>query len=901
MRATKRLLAIACILFPTLPSVAGRAATPPARSSTGTRASASADPKLLRELVWRCVGPANMSGRISSIAVPEGKPSTLFLGFGTGGVFKSPNAATTWSALFEKQPVATIGAIGLWGKNGDVVWVGTGEANSRNSSSWGRGVFRSNDGGGTWKSMGLEATSTIARIVPHPTDSNTVYVAALGRLWGENPERGVYKTVNGGASWTQVLKVDARTGAVDLVMDPSDPNTLFAAMYARRRRAWSYDDGSATAGIFRTRDGGKSWTRLTAGLPARTGRIGLDLYRKNPKEIFAVIASDEGGQLGAFEEKSRSGGVFRSEDGGDHWTRMSAYTPRPFYYGQIRVQPDDDKRVYLLGEDVWISDDGGRTFRGGTTHNLHGDCHAMWIDPANPEHVLMGSDGGLYVSWDRAATWDFINNIAAGEFYNIALDNRDPYWIYGGLQDNQSWGGPSRTTVEAEYFGEPSSREGILNDQWFDLGGGDGFHVAVDPKDPEIVYHESQQGYLERVNLSTHRRRNLKPAAREGQAGFRFNWNTPFLISPHDPSVLWMGGNHVFKLLDRGDRWELASPDLSTQDPNRMITDGSGAETHCTVVALTESPLAAGTLWAGTDDGRLWVTTDAGAHWTDLAPSLKGVPPGLYVSGIEASHHDARTAYVAIDGHRSDDFHPYLLVTRDLGKTWTPIMGDLPADVPVLVVREGLENPNLLFAGTEFGIRTSVDGGAHWIKVGEGLPTVAVDDIAIHPREHDLVVGTHGRSLWIIDDITPLEHWSSATTAESLSFFPPRGALAFHTMGLGGIWGNRMFRAKNPPFGAYFNYYVASEYEDGVSLTVADSSGKTLRKLTGPGTPGLHRVVWDLQAGEPRERIDRPEWQDQPLFVAPGRYTVTLTAGEHAPIKRTLDVRHAPGTADPTP
>jgi photosystem II stability/assembly factor-like uncharacterized protein len=870
----------------------------PATKKSATPISA-VEPKLLKDLSWRSVGPANMGGRVSAISPVESKPSTFYLGLGTGGVFKTVNAGTTWSPLWDKQNVASIGAIAVWQKNPDVVWVGSGEANSRNSSSWGDGVYRSNDGGATWTRMGLEATSTISRIALDPADSNTVYVAALGRLWGENPERGVFKTSDGGRTWSQVLKVDAGTGAVDLIMDPADAKTLYAAMYARHRTAWSYTSGGKTGGIFRTRDGGRTWTKLSNGLPASTGRIGLDVWRKDPHVLFAVVESDEGGHLAEFEDKSRSGGVFRSDDQGEHWTRLSDYTPRPFYFSQIRVQPDNDKRVYLLGTDLWLSDDGGKTFRAGAARQLHSDCHAMWVDPANPEHVMMGTDGGLYVSWDRAATWDFVNNLAIGEFYDVALDNRDPYWIYGGLQDNQSWGGPSRTMYDVEYFGDDSKNEGILNDHWFDLGGGDGFHVAVDPVHPEILYHESQEGFLERLDTSTRKTRSLRPSNKEGEPRFRFNWNTPFLISPHDPSVLWMGGNYVFKLLDRGDRWELASPDLSTQDAKKMATGGSGAETHCTVVSLTESPVKAGVLWAGTDDGKLWVSSDAGAHWSDLTANLRGVPAGLYMSGLEASHFDAQTAYVAIDGHRSDDVRPYAMVTHDLGKTWTSVTGDLPKNAPVIVVREDPVNRKLLFAGTEFGIWTSLDGGAHWMKLNEKLPTVAVDDIAIHPREHDVVIGTHGRSIWVMDDISALEHWDALSSPDSVALFPIRGALAFYNMGVGGIWGQRMFRAKNPPFGATIHYWVGSDIDDGVSVAIADSAGTTLRTLTGPGTRGLHRLVWDLQAGEPKDRIGRPEWSGQPLFVPPGRYTVSLTAGKRPPIKQTLEVRHAPGTADP--
>ena len=890
-RVVSRFILAAGMLAAVLPSTLRAAAPKPSGAST-------LDPKLLKELTWRSIGPANCGGRVSSIAVVAKKPSTIYVGYGTGGVFKTTNGGTTWSTIFDKQPVASIGDIAVWAKNPDVVWAGTGEANSRNSSSWGHGMFRSADGGATWRAAGLEAVSTISRVVPHPSDSNTVYVAALGKLWNENPERGVFKTTDGGKTWSHVLKVDAGTGAVDLVMDPGDPNTLYAAMYTRRRTPWSYTGGGPAGGIFRTRDGGHTWTRLKEGLPASTGRIGLDVYRKNPKELFAIIESDEGGHLAEIESKSRSGGVFRSDDGGDHWKRLSEYAPRPFYFGQIRVQPDDDRRVYLLGVDLWVSDDGGTTFRAGAARIIHSDCHAMWIDPANGDHVMMGTDGGFYVSWDRTANWDFVNNMATGEFYDIALDNRDPFWVYGGLQDNQSWGGPSRTTYDVEYFGEETHREGILNDHWFDLSGGDGFHVAVDPQNPDIVYHESQGGSLERLDLRTHRTRNLRPSNKEGESRFRFNWNTPFLVSPHDPSVLWMGGNRVFKLLDRGDRWELASPDLTTQDPKKMITGGSSAETYCTVVSLTESPLKAGTLWAGTDDGKLWVTTDGGAHWSDLTASLKGVS-GFYVSGIEASHHDPRTAFVAIDGHRSDDMRPHLFVTRDLGRSWSDLSPGLPADGPVIVVREGLVNPSLLFAGTEFGIWTSVDAGAHWSKLDNGLPTVAVDDIQIHPRDHDLVIGTHGRSIWVMDDITPLENWKSSTPTDSATFFPPRGALAFHTMGIGGIWGSRMFRAKNPPFGAYLDYYLGTDFDDGVSFVIADSAGKSVRKLSGPGTKGLHRVTWELQAGDPKDRIGRPEWAGQPLFVRPGKYTVTMTAGSAAPIKCALMVRELPGTGDP--
>ena len=878
-------------------------ANAPAGAKTAAKAAAKAAPialesNLLKDLSWRSVGPANMGGRVADFAAIEKRPATFYAALGTGGLFKTRNLGTTWSAQFEKEAVASVGAVAVWQKNPEVVWVGTGEANSRNSSSWGNGVYRSLDGGGEWEHLGLEATQSIARVVTDPADSNVLYVAALGRLWGENPERGVFKTLDGGKHWSHVLKVDARTGACDLKMDPSNSSVLYAAFYARKRTPWSFTGGGKTGGIFRTQDGGRTWKKLAGGLPEETGRIGLDVYRRDPRIVLAVVDSDQGGHIAEFEEKSRAGGVFRTMDGGEHWERLSAYTPRPFYFSQIRVQPDDSSRVYLLGTDLWISDDGGRSFRAGGAKNLHPDCHAMWIDPANGDHVMLGTDGGTFLSHDRAATWDFLNNLAISEFYNLALDNRDPYNIYGGLQDNQTWGGPSKTRFEPEPFIGEQEHNGILNDHWFCLGGGDGFHVAVDPVDPDIVYYESQGGYLRRLDLKTGKERHIRPSNKEGEPVFRFNWNTPFQISPHDPSVLWMGGNHLFRLTDRGSKWEMASPDLTTKNPDRMATGGSNAETHCTIVTLSESPLAAGRVWVGTDDGKVWVTRDAGKSWSDLTKNLKGVPEGLYMSRIEASHHDAETAYLAIDGHRTNVFEPYALVTRDGGKSWSSITGNLPKNTPVKVVREDLANPRLLFAGTEFGIWTTLDGGAHWVKLVEGLPTVAVDDIVIHPRERDLVIGTHGRSVYVLDDITALERWGDGVLRDPVTFFEPRSATAYLHRTIGGIWGQRMFSAKNAPFGAYFNYFVREFNGEGVDFAVADSAGRTVRKLSGPGTPGLHRVTWDLQR-TPHERMPRPEWSDQPEFVKPGRYTVTLTYGKRPPIKQTVEVKLAEGTEDP--
>lgn len=851
---------------------------------------------LFEGLSFRAIGPATMGGRISDFAVSERQPRTVFAATGTGGLFKSDNLGTTWTAVFEKEAVASIGAVAVWQKNPSIVWVGTGEANSRNSSSWGRGVYRSVDGGATWTAAGLEATSCIGRIVCDPADSNTAWVAALGRLWGENAERGVFRTRDGGRTWRHVLQVDARTGAVDLVMDPANPRVLYAAMYARRRTPWSYSGTSETGGIWRSTDGGDTWKKLVNGLPKRTGRIGLDVFRRNPKVVYAVVESDEGGRLSQFEESSRAGGVFRSDDGGDSWRRISPLSPRSFYFSQVRVQPDDSTRVYLLGTDLYYSDDGGVTFRARGAKNLHPDCHAMWIDPANGRHVLLGTDGGIFQSFDRIATWKFVDNLAIGEFYNLAYDFREPFYrVYGGLQDNQSWGGPSRTMFEAFNFGGGAGG-GIANEDWELLGGGDGFHVAVDPKNPNLVWYESQGGELVRQDLVSGRERYCRPSSNEGEAVHRFNWNAPFFVSPHDPSVLWMGGQFVFRLTDRGERWERVSPDLTTADPAKMLIGGSGAEAHCTIVSLAESPVKAGIVWAGTDDGKVWVTPNGGAALSDLTANLRGVPRGLYVSRIEASPHDARTAFVSFDGHRSGLFAPYLLVTRDLGQTWTSLAADLPKDHPVKVVRQDPGNPDLLFAGTEFGLFVSFDAGRKWLRWKHGLPTVAVDDIAIHPRERDVLVATHGRSLYVLDGIQLLEHWRAAALSDTVTFAPPRPAWAYYPRALGGKWGQGEFLGANPPFGAWFDYFLPRELEGDVTIAVTDSAGRAVRSLKGPATAGFHRVTWDLAAGEPRERVGRDEWPGQVDYVAPGSYRVSLTAGRAAPRTQRVEVRAVPGT-----
>ena len=851
----------------------------PARKAVGEEELSQPEPYelLSKQMKWRSVGPANMGGRISDITVDPKKPYTIYAATATGGVIKSTDNMTSWSGIFEKQAVASTGAVAVAQTDSKIVWVGTGEPNGRNSSSWGDGVYKSADGGQTWTNMGLRDSQTISRIIVDPTDANTVYVAALGHLWGANKERGIYKTTDGGQTWTSSLQVDESTGAIDLMMDPSDRNTLYAAMYFRRRTPYSFSSGGATGGIFKTTDGGRTWKKLATGLPSSTGRIGLDVYRKNPNIVYAVIESDLGGQSSLFDTKSKTGGIFRSEDKGETWKRVNELTPRSFYFSQIRIDPTDDQRIYVLGFVLHVSDDGGQTFRNDGAKDVHPDLHAMWIDPANSDHLLLGTDGGIYASYSRAASWQFINNYPIGEFYRVTADMARPYSIAGGLQDNFSWVGPSQTRT----------RDGIVNSDWRSLGGGDGMYVAIDPTDPAIIYSESQNGSISRLNMKTGERKAIQPSPKEGQQAFRFNWTTPFWISHFDTSTLYLGGNRLFKLTERGDKWEAISPDLSTQDVNRIQTTGSGAETNGTIYTISESPITRGLIWTGTDDGKIWLTRNEGKDWTDLTGNLPAAARNFWVSRVEASHFDEGTAYVAIDGHRNDIFAPFLFMTTDYGKSWKSITANLPRNGPVKVVREDPANKNLLFAGTEFGFYISFDRGGRWTKFMPGLPTVAVDDILIHPRERDLIIGTHGRSIYVMDDIRPLEELTTEVRSKELHLFTIRPAQEFHYLpGSETQSAKGIFKAPNPPFGATISFFLKRYTGEGYAITIADSKGKTVRSLSGTPVPEINRVVWNLQ---PEPEGDGDGGGDgQPKFVKPGEYTVTLSVGDKKETQKVL-------------
>ncbi len=882
MKSTGRLLAVLVIGFLVTPVLAQRKqrqqpapAAPPAEAAATFPAGPPADEAMLKALKARSIGPAVMSGRVADIALDPKDPATYYVALGTGGVMKTSNNGATWDGIFEDQPVAAVGAVAVAPSDPKVVWVSSGEANDRNSSSWGNGVYRSTDGGETWTHAGLKDSRAIARIVVHPNDPKTAYVAAMGDLWNWGGERGCYKTTDGGATWTLILSAPEfkdRVGCGDIAMDPSDPNVLYAALYARQRKPWNFvygvnaTDGKDLGSIFKSTDGGTTWKKLESGLPKQTGRIGLAIYAKNPKIVYAIVQSDEGGTT-MWEVVSKVGGVYRSEDGGETWKQMNRLNPRPFYFSQIRVDPANDQRVYVLGFALHVSDNGGETFREDLFAKVHPDCHALAIDPRWPSRLLLGTDGGPYQSWNGGKTWRHLNNFAAGEYYRINVDMSTPYRICGGLQDNLNWVGPSRTRT----------KDGVLNSDWINIGGGDGFYCVFDSEDPEIVYTESQEGVLHRFNLRNGEIKILRPEPAEGQARFRFHWNSPLIGSRHTKGVLYLAGNHIFRLTNRGEQWQRISPDLSTQDLAKMVTVGSGAENYGVVYALAESPLKAGLLWAGTDDGKLWITENDGGSWTDLTANLPAAAKGQWIFRIEASHHDAKVAYLAVDAHRMGNYAPLVYRTEDSGKTWQSIATNLPADDVVKVVREDPKNPNLLFAGTEFGLFASLNRGGKWVKFGD-LPTVAVDDLMIHPRDRDLVVATHGRSLYIVDDIRPLEELTSEVAQNEAHIFTPAPGYGIYLLPGSADWtGKADFRGENPPEGVILNFWLKSFTGEQVEIKITNASDQPVAKFKLAGTPGINRFNWDLK---PTKDMLTEYGGEGQKFVRPGEYTLTLKYGK---------------------
>ena len=736
-------------------------------------------------LQYRGIGPALMGGRIADLAVVESKPQVFYIATGTGGVWKTENHGTSWTPLFDDQPVSSIGDVTLDQSNPNLVWVGTGEPQNRQSSGWGNGVYKSTDAGNTWRHMGLDETKHVGRILIHPRNPDIVYVAAVGDLWGPNEERGVFRTRDGGETWDKVLYIDEHTGAIDLAMDPGDPNTIFAAMYQRRRTGWGFNGGGPGSGLYRTFDGGDSWTELSEGLPeGDKGRIGVDVFRGDGNVVYALVeaeprSADQGFGGGGGPTKS---GLFRSLDRGDTWDKVSDTNPRPMYYSQVRIDPSNADRIYVLGGSLMVSDDGGRTFRDDGAAQVHVDHHAFWINPNDPDHLILGSDGGVAASWDGTGHWRMFDNLPLGQFYAIGYDMRDPYYVCGGLQDNDPWCGPSNTR----------SFHGIRHQDWYETAYGDGFFTIVDPTDSTIVFSESQNGNMNRYDLITGEKTPMRPITGPRADGdtaktYRFNWNSPLQFSPHDPATIYLGGNYLMRSRDRGMSWEeVGGVDLTKQidrkeleimgvpgsEPQMSIHDGTS--NYGNLTAFAESPLVPGLLYVGTDDGNVQVSQDDGATWTNVADRIDGLPERTYVSRLEPSAHAEGRVYATFDGHRNGDYAAYVYASEDYGQNWSRITDGLPDGWSVNVITEHHRAPNLLFAGNEVGVFVSVDRGRQWTQLKNNLPVVPVDDILVHPRDNDLLVGTHGRSFWIMADVTPLEHLSAEMLAEAGRVFPRR-------------------------------------------------------------------------------------------------------------------------------
>ena len=888
---------------------------------TPTPVNASDHP-LLQAFSWRTIGPFGQGGRVDDLAVNPDDPHTYYVGFATGGLWRTTNNGTTFESIFDSYGTHSIGALAVAPSNPDVLWVGTGEANNRQSSSFGHGVYKSEDGGKTFTHVGLRETQTIARVIAHPDDADVAWIAANGRLFGPNPERGVFKTTDGGRSWSKVLYVDEDTGATDLVIDPSNPNTLFAATYQRRRTSCCFVGGGPGSGIWRSDDGGESWSRLSGnGLPRGTmGRVALAMTPADPDVLYAQIevAADMEEPLtdeeraewerldddDALPPDPQYNGVWRSNDKGMSWEFRSNENGRPMYFSQIRVDPTNPDIVYVVDQRLHKSRDGGQTFEVLDGYG-HVDQHALWINPEHSDHLILGNDGAVDVSYDQGETWEALRRWDVGQPYHASVDMRRPYYVCTGLQDNGSWCGPSAVRT-----GE------ILSEDWYRVGGGDGFYTAVDPTDHTVVYSESQNGNIRRLSLATGEQISIRPRAPSQNnpssnivpmpaqgTEIRWNWNTPFILSPHNPDVVHAGGNRFFTSMDRGETWTM-SPDLSRNTDRDMIelmgranalprcnqmdrgqecilSRNDGVSAWGAAVSLTESPLVPGLLWMGTDDGNLQVSRDGGASWTEVGENIPGGTKGYYISRIEASHFDAGTAYASVDGHKSDDLRPYVYVTRDYGASWENITSNLPEYGNVNTVRQDPRNRNLLYAGTEFEFFVSLDEGGSWHRLMTDLPVVRIDDVLVHPRDNDLVLATHGRGVMVMDDITPLQQLTSEVMEQDAFLFAPREAVAWkqNRMRSRSVTGDKVLRGENALPGTAIHYYLADEVDAGdVSLTVTEVvSGEVFRDLEATGHEGINRVQWDLRGNVPEEATGGGFGGPQAPVAGVGTYRVTLT------------------------
>ncbi|HVI10913.1 MAG TPA: glycosyl hydrolase [Candidatus Binatia bacterium] len=865
-------------------------------------------------LKFRSLGPAVASGRVMSIAVNPKNKFEYYAGLASGGVWKTVNDGTTWSPVFDSEGSYSIGWVALDPNDASVIWVGTGESNSQRSVGYGDGIYRSDDGGKNWTNLGLKKSDHIGRVVIDPRDSKVVYVAAEGPLWGPGGDRGLYKTTDGGKNWKAVLTISENTGVVDVALDPSNPDIIYAAAYQRRRHVFTLIDGGPESAIYKSADGGATWSKLKNGLPGvDLGRIGLAVSPADPNVVYATVEAADG-----------KGGIFRSEDKGATWERRNEFDAGAMYYARPVCDPKNADRIWVMNVSLRESLDGGKTLRKANEINHHGDNHAIWVDPDNTKHWLLGSDGGMYETWDDAKSWEFKANLPTVQFYDVAVDNAVPFYnVCGGTQDNFSWCGPSRTR----------NVNGIMNSDWFVTTGGDGFRSVVDPQDPNTIYSESQYGVLVRYDKPTGQELVLQPLEGKGEPPLRWNWDSPVIISPHSHTRLYFAANKLFRSDDRGDTWKAISGDVTRQinrntlpvmgriwEPDAVAKNAS-TSFYGNIVALSESPKKEGLIYVGTDDGLIQVTADGGQNWTKYE-SFAGVPEKTYVSRLAASSHDEHTVYAAFDNHKNEDFKPYILKSTDRGKTWSSIASNLPENGPVLAFAEDSVNPNLLFAGTEFGVFFTTDAGAHWVQLKGGLPTIAVRDIVIQERESDLVLATFGRGFYVLDNISPLRN-TKVEALQQNSLLPVKDSLLYverHPLGepKKGFQGDAFYAAENPPYGAVFTAYLkeklktkkemrhetekeaakknealpypsnadlraeAEEAKPEVYFMVYDDSGAPLRRLEGGIDAGFQRVAWDLRYSAPSVKEHAEDEQDFPPaggmgpLVIPGNYSARM-------------------------
>jgi photosystem II stability/assembly factor-like uncharacterized protein len=854
----------------------------PTATATGAHADGPFD-----ALHFRPIGPASMSGRISDLAVYESNPSIYYVGTAHGGVWKTTNNGTTFEAQFQDLGLMSIGAVAVSQNNPDLVWVGTGESNNRQSTSWGDGVYKSTDGGKTYTSVGLKTSRFINRIVIDPRNNDVVFVAATGSLWGPGGERGVYKTSDSGKTWKQVLKVDDDTGANDLVMDATNNKMLYASMYQRRRTQCCMNGGGPGSGIWKSTDAGETWTRLKGGIPDEPlGRIGLDVYRKRPNILYATVegqsplparggpstgsgqgpaaapAAEEAPQGGGRASLIVSGvndtptGLYRSDDGGATWRKVNNQNPRPMYFSQVRIDPNDPETVYYAGVGLHQSLDGGKNVHTDIAASTHDDVHAIWINPANSSHIIIGNDGGLAVSWDRAKTWNFVPNLPVGLFYHVSVDMATPYNICGGMQDNYSWCGPSAVRGTA----------GVAGFTWQTMQGGDGFVALQDPTEFRTAYSESQDGNMVRIDRVTGETMSIRPQANVGEPPIRWNWDTPLVMSPHDPKIIYAAGNKVFRSSNRGLNWETVGTDL-TSNANRddivtmgvkgsdiRISRNDGIQAWPTIISFAESVKRTGVIYAGTDDGIVQVTRDGGRSWSNVTDRITGLPKGIWVSEVVPSRYDEGTVYATFDGHRLNDFETYIYVSRDFGQTWQSAAANLKGEV-ARTLTEDQKNPDVLYLGTETGLFVSIDRAKNWVRIRANLPTVRIDEITLHPRDNAMIVATHGRAIWILDHLEPIQEYAAAqaATSDARLFTPPPFAMYRRPARDRNyeFWGDQTFYGENPPQAARLSWFNKNQVGE-VKLKIADATGREIREISGAALassnkPGIQTACWDLR------------------------------------------------------